>query len=476
MFDVAVIGCGVVGTLLARELTKYNVKVCMLEKENDVAMGATKANSGIVHAGFDAVPGTLKAKFNVEGCRIMPHLCKTLGVKYKNNGSLVIGFDDGDIKHIGELYERGVKNGVKNMEILDKEGVHKLEPNLSKEVKGALYAKDAGIVCPYGLAIAAAGNAMDNGAHLLLNFEVSTISYDGKAYTLKSKGGDSVRASYVINSAGIYSDEIAKMSGDDTIRVRARRGEYMILDKDCGKMFERTIFRTPTKAGKGILISPTVDGNIILGPTSEYIDDKDDKSTSPEGLMLVAQETLKNAPTVPIRNVITSFTGLRSVGETGDFIIKETAKNFISLCGIESPGLTASPAIAKYIVRLLQKKYGLTKEKNSNFCGKRKAYYRFSEMTPQQKNKIIKQNPDFGTIICRCEGISKGEIIEALTVNPPANDLDGVKRRTRSGMGRCQGGFCSTAIVEIISSTKGIPFEEVTKSGNGSVINFERTK
>ncbi|MBR2021735.1 MAG: FAD-dependent oxidoreductase, partial [Clostridia bacterium] len=194
------------------------------------------------------------------------------------------------------------------------------------------------------------------------------------------------------------------------------------------------------------------------------------------GLMLVAQETLQNAPTVPLRNVITSFTGLRSVGETGDFIIKETAKNFISLCGIESPGLTASPAIAKYIVRLLQKKYGLTKEKNSNFCGKRKAYYRFSEMTPQQKNRIIKQNSDFGTIICRCEGISKGEIIEALTVNPPANDLDGVKRRTRSGMGRCQGGFCSTAIVEIISSIKGIPFEEVTKSGKGSVINFEKTK
>lgn len=476
MYDVAVIGCGVVGSLIARELTKYDVKVCMLEKENDVAMGASKANSGIVHAGFDAKPGSLKAKLNVEGCRMMPSICKNLGVKYKNNGSIVIGFDDDDMKHIAELYDRGTSNGVKNMEILDKNALHELEPNLSDNVKGALYAKDAGIVCPYGLNIAAAGNAMDNGAELMLNFEVVSISQECGVYIISSKNGDFVTAKYIINSAGLYSDKIAKMVGDTTLSVHPRIGEYMILDKDSANLCSRTIFRTPSKMGKGILISPTVDGNIILGPTSVDRTDKEDKATSPEGLSLITSQTLGNIPSAPLRNVITSFAGLRSVGNTGDFIIKKSADNFVTLSGIESPGLTASPAIAKYVVRLLQKQFGLTTKKNENFCGKRKAYYKFSEMTPAQKNKIISENPDFGTIICRCEGISKGEIIEALTVNPAASDIDGVKRRTRSGMGRCQGGFCSTAIVEIISSLKNIPYENVTKFGKNSYINFERTK
>ena len=476
MFDAAIIGSGVVGSLIARELTKYDVKVCILEKENDVAMGASKANSGIVHAGFDAKPGSLKAKLNVEGCRLMPSLCKNLGVKYKNNGSLVIAFDEEQAKHINELYERGKKNGVRNMDILDKSAVHELEPNLSENVICALYAKDAGIVCPYGLCIAAAGNALDNGAELFLNFEVSSISRDSGVYTISSQKGDSITAKYVINCAGLYSDVIASMVGDNEINVHPRAGEYMILDKDCMSMCSRTIFRTPTKAGKGILISPTVDGNIILGPTSEEKNDKEDKSTTPEGLELVAKQTLENMPDMPLRNVITSFTGLRSVGNTGDFIIKKSADNFITLAGIESPGLTASPAIAKYVLRLLQKHFGFSAVKNPTFNGKRKAYFKFSEMSQAQKNRIIKENPDFGTIICRCEGISKGEIIEALTVNPPANDVDGVKRRTRSGMGRCQGGFCSTAIVEIIASIKGMAFEQVTKFGKESIITFEKTK
>lgn len=476
MFDAVVIGCGVVGALIARELTKYNLKVCMLEKENDVAMGASKANSGIVHAGFDAAPGSLKAKFNVEGNRMMGALCRTLGVKYKNNGSIVIGFCEQDIKHIKELYERGIKNGVEGLEILDAKQVHELEPHLGENVVGALYAKTGGIVCPYGLTIAAAGNAMDNGAQLICNFEVSGISRDNDMYIITSTDGQSISAKYVINSAGIYSDKIASMVGDNSFTVHPRVGEYMILDKDCGYLCTRTIFRTPTKMGKGILVSPTADGNIILGPTSEDKSDKEDKSTTPEGITLVAKQAFENTPDVPLRGVITSFTGLRSVGDTGDFIIKKSAKNFISLGGIESPGLTSAPAIAKYIVSLLKKECGMKLLKNPDFSGKRKAYYKFSEMTTAQKNKIIRQNPDFGTIICRCEGISKGEIIEALTVNPPASDVDGVKRRTRSGMGRCQGGFCSTAIVEIISELKNIPFEDVTKFGKGSKINFNRTK
>lgn len=476
MFDIAVIGCGVVGSLIARELTKYSLKVCMLEKENDVAMGASKANSGIVHAGFDAHPGSLKAKFNVEGNRMMPSLCKMLGVKFKNNGSIVIAFNDEDMECVKELYERGVENGVEDMEILDGSQVRELEPCLGENVVGALYAKTGGIVCPYGLTIAAAGNAMDNGAELKLNFEVEKIEKKDGAYAITSADGETVTAKYVVNSAGLYSDKIARLVGDDSFTVHPRAGEYMILDKDSGSLCTRTIFRTPTKMGKGILVSPTADGNIILGPTSEDKTDKEDRATTPEGIALVAKQALEDAPGTPLRNVITSFTGLRSVGDTGDFIIKLSAENFISLGGIESPGLTSAPAIAKYTADMLKKQCGMKAQKNTSFNGRRKAYYKFSEMTPAQKNKIIKQNPDFGTIICRCEGISKGEIIEALTVNPPASDIDGVKRRTRSGMGRCQGGFCSTSIAGIIAELKEMPFEQVTKFGKGSVLNFAKTK
>ncbi len=478
MVDVTVIGCGVVGALIARELTRYDLKVCILEKENDVAMGASKANSGIVHAGFDAKPGSLKALFNVKGNRMMASVCKTLGIKYKNNGSIVIAFNDEDMAHIKELYERGIQNGVKELEILDKDAVHALEPNLSENVCGALYAKTGGIVCPYGLTIAACGNAMDNGAELLCNFEVVSIteSAQGDAYDITAKDGKKISTRYVINSAGLFADEIAAMVGDTSFKIHPRSGEYMLLDKTSADLCKTTIFRTPTKMGKGILVSPTTHGNILLGPTSVDGEDKYDKSTTPEGLALIASEAFQNVPSVPTRNVITSFTGLRAAGDSGDFIIKFSAKNFLTLGGIESPGLTSAPAIAKHVVSLLKKKSGLVAVKNPSFNGKRKAYGRFNELSLAAKNRIIQHSPDFGTIICRCESITKGEILEALRVNPPAKDLDGVKRRTRSGMGRCQGGFCSPVITRMIAEEQGIPFEEVTKSGNGSYINISRTK
>ena len=475
MFDVTVIGCGVVGALTARELTKYKIKVCMLEKENDVAMGASKANSGIVHAGFDAVPGTLKAKFNVKGNRMMPALCKSLGVKYKNNGSMVIAFDKGDLQIIDKLMLRGEKNGVRGLEIIDGDRAREIEPSLSGKVIGTLYAPSGGIVCPYGLTIAAAGNAMDNGAKLKLNFEVSEIKTlaDG-SYEILSSSGDCVKTKYIINCAGLYADKIASLAGDNSFSLRPRAGEYMILDKSVSGLCSSAIFRTPTAMGKGILVSPTVDGNIILGPTSADISDKEDTSTTPKGLEKIASQAFEDIPGIPLKNVITSFAGLRAVGDTGDFIIKESAKNFITLAGIESPGLTSSPAIAKYAVDLLKKKCGMTAEKNPDFNGKRKAYYKFSEMTPAAKNRIIKKNPDFGTIVCRCEGITKGEITDALKANPKPTDLDGIKRRTRAGMGRCQGGFCSPAAVKLIADYLGIPIEQVTKCGSGSEITLKK--
>lgn len=473
MYDIAIIGAGVVGAMIARTLAKYNVSVCILDKEGDVAMGATKANSAIVHAGFDAKEGSLKARFNVRGSVLMPTVAKELGVKYQNNQSLVVGFEH-ERAEVEAIYQRGLKNGVEGLELLDKEELHALEPNLNPELSCALLAKTGAIVCPYELCIAAVGNAMDNGVELLLDFEVVDVKKRENVYTVQAADGRFVNAKYVINSAGVYSDKIAAMTGDDDFTVSPRRGEYMLLDKECGKFTSRTIFHTPTKMGKGILVSPTVDGNLLLGPTATDISDKEDTSTTPEGFDTIFAKSGDNVANIPFNKVITSFCGLRAVGSTGDFIIKER-DNVITLGGIESPGLSSAPAIAEYIEEMLSNKRALGEVKNDYNPNRRAAHY-FRELSMEEKNEIIKRDSAYGRIVCRCEGITEGEIVEALTTNPVARDLDGVKRRTRSGMGRCQGGFCSPTVVELIARERNIPFESVTKFGKGSVINYGKTK
>lgn len=473
MYDVVIIGAGVVGGMIARTLAKYDIRVCILDKESDVAMGATKANSAIVHAGFDAKEGSLKARFNVRGSQLMPQVAKELGVKYQNNQSLVVGFEH-ERAEVEAIYERGIKNGVEGLCLLDKDELHALEPNLNPELTCALLAKTGAIVCPYELCIAAVGNAMDNGAELLLDFEVVDIKKGADKYTVKASDGREVSAAYVINSAGVYSDKIAAMTGDNDFTVSPRRGEYMLLDKECGNFTARTIFHTPTKMGKGILVSPTVDGNLLLGPTATDISDKEDTSTTPEGFDAIFAKSGDNVANIPFNKVITSFCGLRAVGSTGDFIIKER-DNVITLGGIESPGLSSAPAIAEYVEEMLEKKGVLGAVKTDHTPVRRAAHY-FRELSMEEKNEIIKKDAAYGRIVCRCEGITEGEIVEALTTNPVARDLDGVKRRTRSGMGRCQGGFCSPTVVELIARERNIPFESVTKFGKGSVINYGKTK
>ncbi len=474
MYDVAIIGAGVVGGMIARTLSAYKLKICILEKENDVATGATKANSAIVHAGFDAEEGSLKAKLNVRGSVMMPKIAEELGVKYKNNGSLVIGFSDEDRETIEKLYERGVANGVKDLKVVDKAELHKLEPNLSDNVTCALYAPTGAIICPYDLTIAAIGNAMDNGADLKVNFCVESINEVDGGYEICSSG-DNVRARFVINAAGLYSDDIAKMAGDNSFSVHPRRGEYILLDKECGNLVSHTVFRTPSKMGKGILISPTVDGNLLTGPTSTDISDKEDKSTTADGFAKIIREARENVPGVPFGKTITSFCGLRAAGDTGDFIITSPKKGFINVAGIESPGLSASPAIAEYVADMLSSQ-GLILEKDEAFIATRKSAHAFSEASIDEKNRIIKENPSFGRIVCRCEGVTEGEILDAIRTNPPARDLDGVKRRTRAQMGRCQGGFCGPYITELLSKELGIAYEDVTKFGGESRINVGKTK
>ncbi|MBQ4316192.1 MAG: NAD(P)/FAD-dependent oxidoreductase [Oscillospiraceae bacterium] len=474
MYDVAVIGAGVVGGMIARRLSSFDLKVCILEREHDVAMGASRANSAIVHAGFDAKEGSLKAKLNVKGSEMMEKTAAELGVKYKRNGSLVIGFNEEDKKMLYELLHRGEVNGVRDLRIVDGEALFEIEPNLSKNVVCALYAPTGAIVCPYELNIAAVGNAMDNGAELKLDFEVKSISQIPGGYEICS-GNEVVKSRFVINAAGIYSDEIAKMVGDNSFDVHPRRGEYILLDKECGSLVKTTVFRTPSKMGKGILVTPTVDGNLLLGPTSEDMTDKEDKSTSPDGLAKIIKEAGENVCGIPFNKTITSFCGLRAVGSTGDFIINTPVPGFINVAGIESPGLTASPAIAEYVVSLLER-LGADLKPKADYNPQRAPMHAFRNANIAEKNEMIKRDKRYGHIICRCEEITEGEIISAIRTNPGARDLDGVKRRTRAQMGRCQGGFCSPQIVEIISRELGIPYEEVTKSGGNSRINISKTK
>lgn len=470
MFDVLVIGGGVIGASVLRELSKFNLNICLVEKESDVCMGASRANSGVSHAGFDAPEGSLKAKFNVEGNEMMPSFCKELGVKYQNNGSLVVAFSEEEMQTLSILKKRGEANGVKQLEIISKEELVALEPNVSDQAVGALYAKTGGIVCPYELTIAMIGNAMDNGATLYTDFEVVSAKKENGIFTVFSKDGRNVQAKIVVNAAGFYSGKVAEFFGDDEIKIGGRKGEYILLDHECDGFVKRTLFFTPTKLGKGVLVLPTVDGNVLLGPTAVEIKEDDTQNTT-EGLALVMEKAKKMCKNIPFHETITAFAGIRAYSSRHDFIIEESKKvsGLINVAGIESPGLTSAPAIGKYVVNGLIGGL-LPLESNKNFNPIRKPDYFFKDLSIEEKNQIIQKDPSYGRIICRCEKITEGEIIRACTENPKATTIDGVKRRTRAGMGRCQGGFCQPYVAEIISKCTGIPLDKITKSGDKSYI------
>ncbi|HIT79377.1 MAG TPA: NAD(P)/FAD-dependent oxidoreductase [Candidatus Faecivivens stercorigallinarum] len=477
MMDVAVIGAGVVGALIARELSRYQLDVCMLEKADDVAMGTSKANSAIVHAGFDCQPGSVMAKMNVRGNAMMDQLTRELSVPFKRNGSMVLAFGEEDAGTLQILLDRGIQNGVPGVEIVSGDRARELEPNISGNVTAALVAPSGGIVCPYELTIAAAGNAMDNGVRLYTGFEVISADFADGVWTLVSAAGDQVQARYVINAAGLFSDRVAVLLGDTEYHLFSRRGEYLLLDRDQGQMVSHTIFQCPSAMGKGILVTPTVDGNLLLGPTSENREDREDTATTAEGLATVARLAAKSVPSVNLRAVITSFTGLRSCSPGHDFVI-ESSKNrpqLVEITGIESPGLSSAPAIAEYAVGLL-KEMGLPLHEKADFNPIRRPIPRFREMDIEQRRALIQEDARFGQIICRCETVTEGEIVRALHQNPPAHDLDGVKRRTRTGMGRCNGGFCTPQAVEIIARELGIPVEQVTKCGGDSRLLVGKTK
>jgi len=477
MYDIAIIGGGVIGAAIARKLSAYTINVVVLEKEDDVCSGSSKANSGIAHAGFDAKTGSKKAYFNVLGSKMMEAYCEELGVKYKRNGALVIGFNDGDVKTIEDLMARGVENGVDGLEILDAKQLHETEPNISDNAIAALYAKNSAIICPYDLTYACMGNAMDNGVELRTDFDVTGITRKDGVYIVSTEKGDKIEAKIIINCAGAGSGKVARLAGDETVNIGLRKGEYMLLDRESGDFVSHTVFCTPTKAGKGILVTNTVDGNILLGPTADEIEEED-KSTTEAGLAFVRQRAQEMTKNVPFYNTITSFAGVRAYSaDRHDFIIEksEKAENFVNVAGIESPGLTSAPAIAEYVAEEIVSKM-IKLVPDPAYDGKRPKEVAFSQLGKDEQNALIAKNPAYGRMVCRCEKVTEGEIIAAIHRNPPTRTIDGVKRRTRAGMGRCQGGFCQSRVAEIISDELGIPMEEITKNGEGSEILVGKTK
>ncbi|WP_026651920.1 NAD(P)/FAD-dependent oxidoreductase [Butyrivibrio proteoclasticus] len=476
MTDVIIIGAGVSGSAVARELSKYDISTCVLEKCEDVCEGTSKANSAIVHAGFDAEEGSLMAKLNVRGNEMMDQLSKDLDIPFKRNGSMVVCVHKDALDGLKELYDRGVANGVKGLKILSREEALEMEPNLSDNVEGALYAPTGGIICPFELTIAMAENANMNGVEFRFNTEVEDIKKgDDGFWHIRTNNGEYV-SRYVVNAAGVYADKIHNMVSADKMHIIERRGDYCLLDKEVGGYVSHTIFPQPTKYGKGVLVTPTVHGNLLVGPTAIDIENKEGTATTAMGLNEVTAKASENVKNLPMRNVITSFAGLRAHLERHEFVIEEVkdAPCFIDVAGIESPGLSASPAIGEMVGNMLKEKMGL-KEK-ADWIGTRKGVIKTEGLSIEERNELIKKNPAYGTIVCRCESVTEGEILDAIHRPLGARSLDGVKRRTRAGMGRCQAGFCSPRTMEILHRELGIPYEKITKSGGNSAIVLERTK
>lgn len=466
-FDVVVIGAGVVGCAVARELSRYSLKTCVVEREEDVCSGTSKANSAIVHAGYDAQPGSLKAKFNIEGNWMMEKLSKELDFEFKRNGSLVLCFSREDVPALQELYRKGVENGVKELRILTAEEIQKLEPNISSQAVAALYAPTGGIVCPFGLTIALAENACDNGTEFLFNTDVKEIRRKEAGYELLAEGLR-LEAACVVNAAGVYADVFHNMVSEKKIHITPRKGEYCLLDKEAGNHVSHTIFQLPGRLGKGVLVTPTVHGNLLTGPTAGDIEDKEATATTAAGLAEVMEKAGLSVKDIPFRLVITSFCGLRAHEDGDDFVIGEAedAPGFFDVAGIESPGLTSAPAIGVYVAGLVAEK---TKaEKKENWNGTRKGILRPEKLSKEERAALIKERPEYGTIICRCEGVSEGEIIDAVSRTLGAVSLDGIKRRVRQGMGRCQAGFCTPRTMEILARERKVKLEEICKNAAGS--------
>ncbi|MDR2343825.1 MAG: NAD(P)/FAD-dependent oxidoreductase [Spirochaetaceae bacterium] len=472
--DVIIIGGGVCGCSLLYELSRYRIKTLLLEKENDVADGTSKANSAIVHAGYDPPPGTMMARYNVEGNTLMEQLCTDLDILYKKTGSLVVGFDETDRKNIEKLYVKGNKNAVPGLRIVEREELFRMEPALNRDIVCALYAPTAAIVAPWEFAIATAECAVKGGAKLEFNAEVTGIKKENGHFVVVTTKGE-YRARFVVNAAGVNSDIVSGMAGEKFFTIQPKRGEYYILDTTEANLINMVVFPCPSKLGKGVLVAPTVHGNIIVGPDSTDCP-RDATESTAAGLEYVAKNALRSVPSVNLRASIRNFSGVRADAGIEDFIVGESKRTpgFFNIAGIKSPGLSASPAIAKDVAGMLLDK-GLDSTPNPDFVATRKVT-RFKHLNDDEKKEAIKRNPLYGTIVCRCETVTEGEIVDALNRPLPPRSLDAVKRRCATGMGRCQGGFCGPRVMALIAKHANMSQIDIPLDKEGMYIVTGRTK
>lgn len=485
MYDIIIIGAGVNGCAIARELSKFECRIGVLEKCTDICEGTSKANSGIVHAGYDAQNGTLKAKFNVQGSRMIRQLAKELDFPFQQNGSLVLCFDEKDLPALLELKQRGEKNGIEELKIINKEELLELEPQIGEQAEAALYVPTGGIVCPFGMTIALAENAVANGTEFFLGTEVAAIEKTKEGYWIKAlhDGKEKVfETRLIINAAGVYADEIHNMVSREKIKIEPRKGEYLLYDKNVGGMIHHTLFQLPTALGKGILVTPTVHGNLLTGPTAEDIEEKEDISTTAEGMEIIKAKAALSVRQLPLHEVITSFAGLRArlvrsaslrnqeglYQKEHDFMIGEIpdAEGVFDVAGMESPGLSCAPAVGEYVAQMVENKICLTKKEH--FVVSRKGIPNMATASDEERARLIRENPAYGNVICRCEMVTEGEILDAIHRPLGATTTDGIKRRTRAGMGRCQSGFCNPKVVEILARELGVDESEVQKAQGGS--------
>ena len=473
-YDVLIVGCGVVGAACAHTLAKYQLRLGILEASNDVANGTTKANSAIVHAGYDPLPGTKMARLNVLGTAMMPDLCKRLDVPYANVGSLVLSLSPEDDQVLKELQARGKANRVPGLKLLSKKQALALEPELSPEVRGALYAPSAGIVNPWELCYAMAETAVRNGAELHLSAPVTAAERWGEGWALTTPKG-TFTARRVLNCAGTLSDRVAALVGDHSFRIRPSKGEYYLLDKSEGTRVSHVIFQCPSRLGKGVLVTPTVHGNLLVGPNAREADPEDTTNT-PEGMAFVRTSALRSVPGIRFRENIRNFAGVRANADREDFIIEESrsAPGFVHVAGIRSPGLSAAPAIALEVLELL-KSQGLRFIPKQDPVDSRRRI-RFHQLSDEEKNELIRQDPRYGRVICRCETVTEGEIVAALHTPIPPVSVNGVKRRVGAGMGRCQGGFCGPRVQEIIARELGLDPTQVLMDWEGTWVLCGETK
>ncbi|MCB2289812.1 NAD(P)/FAD-dependent oxidoreductase [Clostridium sp. CS001] len=482
MYDVIIIGAGIIGASVAREISKYNLKVIVVEKEIDVASGTTKANSAIVHAGFDAEPNTFKGRLNAKGNAMFDRLSKELDFPFKKNGSLVLCFDEADKENLELLKKQGEINGVPGLQILTGEETREMEPNVSKKVVAALFAPTGGIVCPYEMNIAMAENSFINGVEFKFGAKVVDIKKIHDGYSLLINKHESkdvisiIEGKVIINAAGLYSDVINNFISDEKFSILPKKGEYCLFDKAVGNLVTKTIFQLPTKLGKGVLVTPTVDGNLLIGPNAIDVDEKENLDTTKEGLDEIIDKARLSIESIPTNQIITSFSGLRAKNKNDDFIIGEVKNSpgFINVASIDSPGLTSAPAIAEMVATMARDILKATLKEN--FISTRKGIVRFRELNNVQRDALIKSNPEYGKVVCRCEVVTEGEIKDAIRRPLGAKTIDGVKKRTRTGMGRCQAGFCTSRVVDILSTELNLPKEEITKFGGKSSLVIGKNK